>query len=286
MIERKSFARHSREKGLKATTMLNATGVFSARKKNGALYFRASITYHNKHISLGSFSTEQQAHNAYLLAANLLFSQPKTAYQPEDYFEYGTAIPFSKWVMLLNFKENDMYCRNPIYLKYHYFIYYLDPSTPLKFDTDDLFYYMNHKIMRRGNHLFVADYGMQVNILSRYGIRNYSVAGRDYRFVNGDPLDYRYGNIEIINRYYGVTKTKKGNQVEYTTKIHINGSVLVGRYPSEIEAAVAYNKAAAILKQQGILKNFSENYIEELNEIEYAKLYHQIRISNNIRNYM
>ncbi len=268
--------------------MPNTVGVFSAQKKDGTVYFRSSITYHGKHISLGSFSTEQKAHDAYCLASNLLFFNPKDTcpYQPEDYFDHGTAVTFSKWVMLLNFKANNVYCRNPIYLKHRYFIYYLDISTPLKFDIDDLFYYMNHKILRRGNHLFVSDYGMQVNILSRYGIKNYSVSGKDYRFVNEDPFDYRYGNIEIINRYYGVTKTQKVNTIEYTAKIHVNGSILIGRYQSEIEAAIAYNKAVAILKKQGITKNFSENYIEDINEIDYAKIYHQIRISNKIRNYI
>ena len=34
--------------------------------------------------------------------------------------------------------------------------YYLSPSHVLKFDPDDLFYYSSHKIMRRGNHYFVA----------------------------------------------------------------------------------------------------------------------------------
>lgn len=263
-------------------------GVFSAQKKNGELYYRASITYHGKHISLGSFMTELEAHTAYQLASRLLTSKTSeyTGILPEDYPEYGTAVNFQKWVMLLNLKENGMYCRNPIYLKYHYFIYYLDLHTPLKFDTDDLFYYMNHKIMRRGGHLFVADYGMQVNILSRYGIRNYGVAGKDYRFVNGDPLDYRYGNIEIINHYHGVEKSQKKGELQYTAKIHLNGNLLVGRYPSEIEAAVAYNKAAALLKEKGVQKNFPTNYIEELDAINYAKLYNKVRINHKIRNYI
>ena len=34
-----------------------AAGVYIARKKNGEIYFRSSITYRNRHISLGSFQT-------------------------------------------------------------------------------------------------------------------------------------------------------------------------------------------------------------------------------------
>ena len=36
-------------------------GVYIAYKKNGTAYYRASITYRNKHISLGSFHTEEDA---------------------------------------------------------------------------------------------------------------------------------------------------------------------------------------------------------------------------------
>lgn len=34
------------------------TGVYEARKKSGEIYYRASFTYKNKHISLGSSSDE------------------------------------------------------------------------------------------------------------------------------------------------------------------------------------------------------------------------------------
>lgn len=271
--------------------MANLPGVYPAKKKNGEKYYRASITYHRKHISLGSFTNEPAAAAAYQLAADILFSnnlmnKPKSElYIIDDYVKKGSATSFDKWVMLLNFKDNNMYCRNPIYLQHRYFIYYLDMKTALKFDADDLFYYMNHKIMRRGGHLFVSDYGMQVNILSRYGIKNYAVSGKDYRFVNGDITDYRYGNIEIINRYYGVTKSIVKGKPLYTVKIHVNGDIIVGRYLTEEEGAVAYNKAVKVLLSKGITKGFQENYIESLNEIEYAKLYNSVRISKKVRSF-
>ena len=34
-------------------------GVYTATKKDGTLYYRSSITFQNKHISLGSFSSEK-----------------------------------------------------------------------------------------------------------------------------------------------------------------------------------------------------------------------------------
>lgn len=267
--------------------MAELAGVFPAQKKDGTTYYRSSITYRGKHISLGSYSSAKAAHEAYCLASALLSAQssPLSSCTVEDHALYGAALPFDKWVCLLNFRNNGIYCHTPIYLKDRFFLYYLDPSTPLKFDADDLFYYMRRKILRRGGHLFVSDYGMQVSILSRYGIRSHAVAGRDYRFVNGDNLDYRYGNIEIINRYYGVTKSPSRRHDIFTARIHINGDYLIGRYLTETEAAVAYNKAADFLNQKGFPKNFPRNYIEELSEREYAKLYANIRISKKIRSY-
>ena len=74
---------------------------------------------------------------------------------------------------------------------------------------EDLFYYSSHKIMCRGNHYFVADYGMQQTLTSRYGIKSYGVPGVDYCFVNGDPTDFRRENLQIHNIYHGVRKRQQ-----------------------------------------------------------------------------
>ncbi len=269
--------------------MNNLPGVYPAQKKDGSTYYRASITYRSKHISLGSFATELLANEAYTSAAALLQVTPSHSLNTaavEDFSRYHGALAFDKWVVLINFRDNGIYCRTPIYLQHRFFIYYLDPATPLKFDADDLFFYMNHKIMRRGGHLFVADYGMQLSLLARYGIRSHAVCGRDYLFVNGDPFDYRYGNIEIINRYHGVTRRLHHGRDIYTTKIHINGDFIVGRYTTEEEAAAAYNKAADLLRQKGYPKSYPENYLENCNEREYARLYTGVRISKKLRAYI
>jgi hypothetical protein len=244
-------------------------GVFKAVKKNGDVYYRASVTYKNKHISLGSYPSEDDANRAYLVAGEILQASKS---EIDDYTNEHI-LDLDKWVILINLRDNGMYFKNPIYLKKRYFIYYINRKILLKFDIDDLFYYAHHKIMKRGGHLFVSDYGMQVTILSRYGIKNYAVPGRDYRFANGDTSDYRYGNIEIINRYHGVTK------------LHINGDYIIGRYATDIEAAIAYNKAARLINEKGITKDFPENYINEIDEIEYARIYHAVRISKKLRNY-
>ena len=259
-------------------------GVYTARKKDGTIYYRSSFTYKSKHISLGSYDTELLAHRAYTEATDIISSKKKILIT--DYNRKKRILSFEKWVILINLKDNGIYFKNPIYLHPRYFEYYLDndPYAPLKFDADDLFFYSTHKIMRRGGHLFVADYGMQLNILNRYGIKNFAVPGKDYIFVNGDNTDYRYQNIKIINRYTGVTlETFINGQPVYLAKIHINGDYIIGRYSDEKMAAIAYNKAADTLKANGFTINFQTNYIEAMNGDQYTELYSNIKISKKLR---
>lgn len=252
-------------------------GVYKAFKKDGMPYYRSSITYKNKHISLGSFLTETDAGRAYELAQQILHDYTYTL----ESFHAG--LSFQKWVCLINFRDNGIYIKTPIYLYQKYFHYYFSPDDYYIFDSDDLFYFSTHSISRRGGHLFVSDYGMQVNVLSRYGIKNYGREGRDYLFVNGNKRDFRYENIEIINRFHGVCKKKHGDKTVYETRIHWNGDFIVGRYDTEIEAAVAYNKAASTLLKKGYEKNYPVNYLEELSSDEYKRYFKELKISKTLR---
>ena len=251
-------------------------GVSAAKQKNGTVYYRAGITYHGKHISLGSFSDEDTAARAYKEASALLSDPSADLMQIQ---EGGYALSFEKTVILINFRDNQIYFKTPIYLRKGYFSYFLSPSEELKFDIDDLFYYSGRKIQKRLGHLFVSDYGMQYSIPARYGIRPYAVAGRDYRFANGDPLDYRYSNIIVINPYHGVQQIQKAGKTCYSAGIHINGVWQLGVYPSVEEAAAAYNKAADLARTAGVRKQFPANYIVNLSPKEYAELYTKTALS-------
>lgn len=257
-------------------------GVYLAFKKDGTKYYRSSITYQNKHISLGSYKEEIKAHHAYLEAQSILTDDTIAIIH---YSLEKNTLSFEKWVILINFRDNHLYIKNPIYLYKNYISYYLDINLELKFDIDDLFYYSSHKIMKRQGHLFVADYGMQVNILSRYGIKNYAICGKDYLFVNHDTTDFRYANIVVLNKYYGVEQIDKKNTKMYQVKIHVNGNYLVGTYPDEITAAIAYNKAVDILKKAGLDKNYQTNFCTEISSKEYAEIYSNIKISKKLLNF-
>ena len=244
---------------------MGTSGVFKTNKKDGTTYFRASITYKEKHISLGSFLTEEAAGAAYCFAREYLDGEQD--YLPEDYEKVisgrgkkdGSAtkninkekefIKYDKWIMLLNLKKTGMYCKNPIYLYGKYFIYYLDRTTELKFDADQLFFFSNHRLQKRGGHIFYSDYGMQCGLLSRFGVKNFAVLGRDYVFKNGDILDFRYGNLEIINKFNGVSQEFVQGRKKFFVKIHFRSDLKVGYFDDEITAAIAYNKAADSIEE-------------------------------------
>lgn len=255
-------------------------GVFPAVRKNGEPYYRASLTYRRRHISLGSFSTPEKAHDAYREGRRLLDGSV-----PLKDYTAGSPLAFDKWVCLINFRDNGLYFGTPIYVGARMFTYYLSPSLALKFDPDDLFYYSSHRILRRGGHYFVADYGMQVSIAGRYGIMPYARQGLDYRFINGDSTDFRRENLEILNVYRGVTPELKNGQYFYTVRIHVKGNYLVGRYPDRLEAAIAYNKAIDVLRKNGVSKNYTPNYIEGLSPSRYAEIYSSVKISPRLYRY-
>ena len=260
---------------------MSLAGSFQSTKKDGTVYYRSSITYKCKHISLGSFSLEEKAHLAYLEAGKLL-SESSIGL---DHYSEESILSFEKWVILINFRDNNIYFGTPIYVRPKFFHYYLTREIRLTFDIDDLFFYASHKISRRGGHLFVADYGMQLSIHSRYGIKNYAVSGKDYRFINGDVHDYRYENIEILNSYHGVSMSEYKNKKKYCAKLNLNGYYTIGYYATALEAAIAYNKAIDIVRRNGCKKNFSFNEIDEVSPSVYADIYSKLKVSEKIMNY-
>lgn len=252
----------------------NLKGVYVYKTPAGATLYRASVTKSGRHISLGSYANEKKASDAYKCALKVLENGSISLNDFQDF----KSLKYEKAVILINFRDNDIYFGTPIYLRKDYFNYHLSPDIIFSFDLDDLFYFSSHKISKRGGHYFVADYGSQISIGSRFGLKPYSVTGRDFNFINGDIYDYRRENLDIINSYYGVIPEKKG----YTARIHTSGYTKVGTYDSALEAAIAYNKAVDILKKSTNAKNFPENYIDEVSGKVYAEIYNSISINQRI----
>ncbi|MDE6624919.1 MAG: hypothetical protein K2K56_00970 [Lachnospiraceae bacterium] len=261
--------------------MKNLPGVTRARKKDGTVYYRSSITIQSKHISLGSFDSANKAGQAYREASQIIRDRK---YQLDDYSD-SFALDFTKFVILLNFRNSGIYFKTPIYLQSGFFYYYLSPDHFLIFDREDLFFYANHKLQTRGGYYFICDYGSQYNILSRYGIKNYARKGIDYIFVNQNEYDFRYENIKVINEYMGVSKISREGQVLYECVIHIRGNYLIGRYQDKHIAAVAYNKAVDLLAANGIDKKYIKNYIHAYSPAQYHQIYEKISIPDKIRDY-
>ncbi len=256
-------------------------GVTSAKKKNGEPYYRSSITVASKHISLGSFSSPDNASAAYHLACSILRGHQ---YEISDYSS-ELVLSFSKFVSLINLRDSGLYFKTPIYLHKSFFYYYLNPEQYFIFDREDLFFYATHQIQCRGGYYFVCDYGSQYSILSRYGIHSYAKKGIDYIFVNHNEMDFRYENIRIINHYMGVTCLANHTPPLYECSIHVNGNYLVGRYPDAITAAIAYNKAANCLNARGITKRYLKNYISTYTSKEYLDTYQKVVISPKIEHF-
>ena len=103
-------------------------GIFRAVKKDGTVYYRASLTYRGKHISLGSYRDAGQAHSAYEEGIRLLNDSSLSL---KSYRE-TSSLSFEKWVCLLNFRDNGIYLGNPIYMGQQLFYYYLTPHHVLK----------------------------------------------------------------------------------------------------------------------------------------------------------
>lgn len=259
---------------------MNTKGIFKTKRKDNSIYYRVSITRNSKHISLGSFDTLKTASKCYHEAVEIFDKKIKNIESYNDNY----SISFDKFVVLVNFRDNGIYIANPIYLKPNLFYYYLDKDNVLKFDRDDLFYYSKHKIIKRGGHYFCNEYGNQINLKEKYSIPSYAVIDKDYRFINGDSTDYRYSNIEIINRFHGVRKISKNNKFFYEVKIHLNGYLKIGEFDNEIKAAIAYNKAVDILKKK-YDKDFVQNF-PDLSPMEYASIYTEIQLPESIINYI
>ena len=238
-------------------------GVYEAKTKDGMSVYRSKISYNGKSVSLGTYETMEGANGAYNEAKKLYFDESLNI---DEVFlgdsiregHKGRFLPSDKVVSILNHRDHNIYIKTPIYIRTGYISYYLRDGREMKFDMDELFYYSSHRILKRGESLYV-------NV--------------DYTFVNGDELDFRSANVIVINRFFGVHRKEEiAGKPYYETKIHINGDYIIGRYKSDVRAAIAYNKAADYAKEHGLDKEFPQNYVDDISPREYADVYLELKL--------
>ena len=72
----------------------------------------------------------------------------------------------------------------------------------------------------------------------------------------------------------------------HESRIHINGEFIIGRFSTDAEAAVAYNKAVDAAVDAGVEKNFIQNYVLEYTPKEYAEVYTNITLPEKYLDYL
>ncbi len=246
--------------------------IYKKQSQHG-LKYRVYYTYASKKIYIGLYETLMLAEQVLAYVTHLMHT-PFTV----DAFDC-TLLSFPKFIELLNFKDHNIYFSAPIYLTQDAFKYYITPDTVLTFDMKDLFFFSNYRIHQRGNYFFINIGPQQENILHRFGILNYATYGIDYTTLNGDPLDLRRSNLQLLSHYRGVQYAPKHSKPCYVARVRHKQSIVVGHYEREVEAAVAYNKAMDYLVSVTPHLTYEPNEFPFLTRSEYQVLYDKVTIS-------
>lgn len=240
--------------------------------------YKVYFLHEKKKIYLGAYPSSEEAQLALKEAHDII----KAPFGALD-FTYSI-IDYKKVISLCNFRDYKVYIKNPIYLKDKYFYYYLSKDIILTFDMKDLLFFSTYKVCKRGNYLYTQDSISQQSLLNRFGILSHSVPGKDYVFRNGNPYDFRRDNLEVINNYKGVSKKEKDGQTFYVASIYTTQPLVLGHYTSEIEAAIAYNKAIDFLMAtSSTTRDYIPNSIPFLTKSEYDAIYEGITLSPRLK---
>ena len=83
-------------------------GVYIAYRKDKTPYYRASIHFKNKHVTLGSYDTEDIAHAAYIEAQKLYYDCSITIDNYRDKYEI---LNHDRVITILNHRDNLIYIK-------------------------------------------------------------------------------------------------------------------------------------------------------------------------------
>lgn len=235
--------------------------------------YKVYFLYQSKKIYLGLFPTFAAAESCLKEALDVTENN-------QDVYHYTyTYLDYKKFISLCNFRDHNVYIKNPIYINAGCFKYFLSEKMILMFDMKDLLFFSANKIYKRGNYIYTQDSITQQSILSRFGIPAHSILGIDYQFKNKNCCDFRRENLEIINHYKGVSYEKKNGRWVYAATIFINQNIVIGHYETQTEAAAAYNKAVDLLEKTDLAKDYIKNEFPFLTLAEYRQLYDKLTVS-------
>ena len=77
----------------------------------------------------------------------------------------------------------------------------------------------------------------------------------------------------------------KNGRILYKAVIHVRSNYVIGYFETDIEAAIAYNKAVDCLNMQKIRRRYETNYIDTLSASAYADIYSGITLPDTILNF-
>ena len=239
--------------------------------------YRAYYLYKSKKIYIGLYNNYEEALLSYNFIDELFRSSLSI-----DAFKETLPISFEKFIRCLNFRDSNIYIKTPIYIYKDHFKYYFSPDFYLIFDLRDLVYFSTNKIHKRGEYLYTYIGDHQESILKHFGFTKKMTYQTDYQFVNGNRYDFRRTNMKVTNHYTGVFYEMKYNKPTFVTRIFTDKYLVVGHYETEIQAAIAYNKAIDLLSNKPFAHKYHKNTIPFLTHLEYEQIYENIPISKRL----
>lgn len=247
--------------------------IYPAKKDHYRVYY----LYKSRKIYIGLYNNYDQATLAYDFTHHLFNS----SFSIEDFTE-DCLIPFEKFITCINYRDTGIYIKTPIYIHKDHFKYYFAYNFYLLFDLKDLLYFSTNKIHKRGEYLYTYIGDHQESILKRFGFSKKMTYLTDYCFVNDNRYDFRRHNIKVINHYTGVFSEVKFNKPTFVTRIFTDKYIVVGHYETEVQAAIAYNRAVDLLKDSPFASKYQKNTFPFLTRHEYEQIYTNLLISKRL----